>query len=253
MLDGPRQALSFLTRLPGGAHPERAEDLAAAVPWFPLIGVLVGALGAAVYVPLAEVVPPLTAAALAVGLAALITGGFHEDGFADSLDALSGGRDVAHRLEILKDSRHGTFGVLGLVVLTLVKVTSLAALDGGVAAAALIAAGALGRTGAVGVMGWAPPADGATPGLGASYLRGLSSQGVVAGLALGLVVGTLALGPLVVVAVALVAAGAAVVAAWARRRIGGVTGDLLGAAEQVGECAVLVLLAGVAPDRVWFA
>jgi adenosylcobinamide-GDP ribazoletransferase len=245
---GARYALAFLTRLPGGSHARTAEDLAAAVTWFPAVGALVGLLVAAVHVPLAGPLPALSAAAIAVGVAALVTGGFHEDGFADSLDALAGGRDVEHRLAILKDSRHGTFGVLGLVVLTLVKVSALAALDGAVAVAALVAAGSLGRAGAVGLMGLAPPASGS--GLGASYLRALTPGRVIGGVALGVALGTAALGTLVLPAVGLVAAGAAAVALWARRRIGGVTGDLLGAAEQVGECVVLLLVAGVAPEQL---
>lgn len=245
-----RTAWAFLTRLPGGAHPADADALAAGVPWFPLVGAVVGGLVALVYVPLEAAVPPLTAAAIAIGFSALLTGAFHEDGFADSLDALAGGRDVEDRLRILEDSRHGTFGVLGLVVLTLVKVSALATLDGAAAAAALVGAGALGRTGAVGLMGWAPPAT--AEGLGAGYLRSLGRQEVVLGMAGGLVLGALALGPAVLPAAVLVAAGAAVVAAWAVRRIGGVTGDLLGAAEQVGECAVLVLVAGLSPAVAWF-
>ena len=247
---GARQALAFLTRLPGGAHPADATELAGAVPWFPVVGVLVGALVGALDAALAQVLPPLTAATLAMGFSALVTGGFHEDGFADSLDALSGGRDVAHRLEILKDSRHGTFGVLGLVVLTLVKVSALAELSGWQVVAALVAAGALGRAGAVGVMGVVPAATGT--GLGASYLQGLSSQQVALGLGLGLIAGTLALGPVVLPAVAVVAAGSVLVSWWARRRIGGISGDLLGAVEQVGECGVLVLLAALAPGHLRF-
>lgn len=250
-MNGFRLALAFLTRLPGGAHPDDSAAVSRGVAWFPAVGAVVGSIVAIVYVALDAVVPATTAAALAVGAAAVVTGALHEDGFADSLDALSGGRDAQHRLEILRDSRHGTFGVLGLVVLTLVKVSALASLDGSAAAAALIAAGALGRGGAVGVMGWAHPASG--EGLGASYLRSLRRQDVIAGLGLALLVGVLSLGAVVAVAAALASAGAVVVALWARRRIGGVTGDVLGAAEQVGECVVLVLMSALAPEAVWFA
>lgn len=248
-MDGLRYALAFLTRLPAGTHPGDAARLASGVPWFPVVGALVGGLVAVVYVPLAVVLPPLTAAAVAIGWSALVTGALHEDGFADSLDAL-GGRDAAHRLEILKDSRHGSFGVLGLVLLTLVKVTALAALTGGVAVAALVAAGALGRGVAAGLLDWAPAAAG--QGMGASFVRAVSRPQVLSALGAAAVIGVLALGPLVLPAVGLVAAGAVVVAHWAQRRIGGVTGDVLGAAEQVAECAVLVLVAGVAPTHVWF-
>jgi adenosylcobinamide-GDP ribazoletransferase len=249
-VDGLRFALAFLTRLPGGAHPADSAELARAVPWFPVVGLVVGLATAAVYVPLAALVPPLTAAAIAVGFAALITGAFHEDGVADSFDALAGGRDVEGRLQVLKDPRHGTFGVLALVVVTLVKVTALGSLGGEVAAAALVGAATLGRTGVVGVMAFAPLAAGG--GLGASYARSIDTHQVLLALGGGVVIGSLALGPGILPALALVALGGALVAAWAVRRIGGITGDLLGAAEQVGECAVLVLLAGVAPAALWF-
>jgi adenosylcobinamide-GDP ribazoletransferase len=250
-VDGFRVALRFLTRLPGGAHPSDAAGLAVAVPWFPVIGALVGGAVGASYVGLLAVgVPALTAAMVAMGFSALLTGGFHEDGFADSLDALGGGADPERRLEILKDSRHGTFGVLGLVVLTMVKASALATLTGSAAVAAVVAAGAMGRGGALGLMGWAPPARG--EGLGASYLSAVSRQDVVIGLCVALVVGGLTLGPGVLAAAALVALGALAVAVWAQRNIGGISGDLLGAAEQVGECAVLVLVAALGPGAVWF-
>lgn len=249
-MTGLRYAWAFLTRLPGGAHPPDSGALARSVPWFPVVGVAVGALTSVVYVPLAEVLPALTAAGLALAFSALVTGAFHEDGFADSLDALAGGVDAADRVRILKDPRHGTFAVVGLLFLTLVKVSALAALTGGVAAAALVAAGCLGRAGAVGLMGWAPAAR--QDGLGAGFLAAVPRRSVVLALAVGSSVGILALGPVAAPAIILVAGAAAVVRRWAGLRIGGVTGDLLGAAEQLGECAVLVLVAGVGPDAVWF-
>lgn len=246
-----RSALALLTRLPGGLHPDGDQALGRALPWFPAVGVVVGLLTALVYVPLAEVLPPLTAAALAVGFSAVVTGGFHEDGVADTADALAGGRDAAERLRLLKDPRHGTFGVLALVVVTLVKVSALASVSGAVAVAALVAAGALGRSATVAVLGWTTPVG--AGGLGQSYRRSLTGQDLGLALGLGAAVGTLALGPLLLPTAALVGAAAWAVAWWAGRRIGGTTGDVLGAAEQAGECAVLVLVSAIAPGTVWFA
>ena len=246
-----RHAWAFLTRLPGGAHPPDTAALARSVPWFPVVGLIIGALTALVYGTLLEVLPPLTAAGVSLAFSALATGAFHEDGFADSLDALTGGRDVAERIRILKDSRHGTFGVLGLVLLTLVKASALASMPAGVALAALVAAGSLGRTGAVGMMGWAPAATG--EGLGSTFLATVTRGDVVLTLGIGAVVGLAALGPLGPPAILLVGLCTGIVALWALNRIGGISGDLLGAAEQVGEIVVLLLMAGVAGERPWFA
>ena len=102
-------ALQFLTRvpirLPQPVPHERA------LPWFAVAGALIGAAVGAIAVGLGEVLPPAVAAALAVVAGLLITGAFHEDGLADVADAFGGGWTVDERLRILKDSRHGTYGV----------------------------------------------------------------------------------------------------------------------------------------------
>ena len=235
-------AWAFLTRLPGGAHPSNDAELQRAVPWFPVVGAAVGALGSAVYALLlgapGEAVSPVTAAALTFVVTALVTGGFHEDGLADSFDALAGGRDAAHRLSILKDSRHGTFGVLALVTVTLIKVSALSDLAGWTAASALVVAHGGGRSAAVVLMGIAPVAR--PDGLGADYARRLPRRVPMVAVACGgfLLAGLFGPWAGVVVAVLLVTVGG--VGLWARRRIGGVTGDVLGAAEQVAECVILV-------------
>ncbi len=237
-----RMAWAFLTRMPGGAHPVDESELRCAVPWFPVVGAAVGAMGAALYVALLEtpgdVLSPFTAAALTFMVTALATGGFHEDGLADSFDALAGGRDAAHRLRILKDSRHGTFGVLALVTVTLIKVAALSDLSGWNAAAALVVAHGGGRSAAVVLMGIAPVAR--PDGLGADYARRLPRGVPTLAFAFGGILLAGLFGPWagVVVAALLVTVGG--VGVWAWRRIGGVTGDLLGAAEQVAECVILV-------------
>ena len=237
-MHGPRTALAFLTRLPGGRHPETESELTASVPWFPVIGVVIGALGGLVYWGAVELVAPLAAAGLALAVTALVTGGFHEDGLADSFDALAGGATRERRLEILKDSRHGTFGVLALVVITLVKAGALSSLGGLDGVAALVVAHSLGRAAAVGLMVAAPVAT--TSGLGADYTRALSPIAGSFGVVVGVAAAGLVFGLFAPVVVAIVAATTAAVGWWAHRTIGGVTGDLLGAAEQVGEAVVLL-------------
>lgn len=239
-----REAVAFLTRLPGGSHPESGSGLTAVVPWFPVVGLVVGLLSAATYVGLSAVVSPLTAAAITFAVSALITGGFHEDGLADSFDALAGGWDREQRLSILKDSRHGTFGVLSLVLISIIKIAALAELADQRAALALLTAHCAGRAGAVALMGVAPTAR--EDGLGADYTRALGVVPALAGTFVGVAVTVAAFRIEALTVLAVLAAAVVLVGVWAWRKIGGVTGDLLGAAEQVGEAAVLVAVAALA-------
>ena len=243
MLDSPRTALAFLTRLPGGKHPDGQVGITASVPWFGVVGLVVGGIGSAVYVGAGELVSPLSAATLAFIVTGLITGGFHEDGLADSFDALAGGWTPERRLEILKDPRHGTFGVMSLVLVTVLKVSALAPLDGWDAVLGLTAAHCIGRCAAVAVMGFAPTAR--ADGLGADYTRTLPRRSSIVGGLVGVVAAIVAFGVWAPAVLAVVAGGAVAVVFWARARIGGVTGDLLGAIEQIGEAVVLLAASAI--------
>jgi adenosylcobinamide-GDP ribazoletransferase len=236
-------AVSFLTRLPVRHHVDDERRLGAAVAWFPTVGVLVGCCTGAVWWVLAQVLPATFAAVAAVVTGALVTGGFHEDGLGDTADAFGGGWTRDDVLRILKDSRQGTYGVLAIVGAFVAKVALLAALSpvGGVAA--LVAAHALGRGGAVALMGAARPAS--TEGLGAAYLRWVRPRHVVAALVSAAAVGAVTLGGWVVAAAALVGASVLLFRRMARRRIGGVVGDVLGATEQLGEIATMAVAAAV--------
>ncbi|MEZ5228174.1 MAG: adenosylcobinamide-GDP ribazoletransferase [Acidimicrobiales bacterium] len=197
-----------------------------------------GALGAAVFWlgPATRARPvPAVAALTVTGLA---TGGFHEDGLADSFDALAGGWTVEDRLRILKDSRHGTFGVLAIVLITAWKFGALAALDATDGAVALVVAHTMGRSAAVALMGTFPSAR--NVGLGADYTRDLRPLPTAVGASVGVVASVVAYGLWAPVVLIPAVAGAAAVGWWALRKIHGVTGDLLGAAEQVAEALVLV-------------
>ena len=242
-----RLAWAFLTRLPGGAHPETDRNLGRSVGWFPLVGAVIGGLSGAVYWALHGPLGTLLAAVLAVAAGVVGTGGFHEDGLADTADAL-GGSTQERRLEIMKDSRVGAFGVLALVLATLVRVfavSSLAATDGLIA---LVVAHMLGRTTAVAMMGAAPAVS--DTGLGHSYgahlPRAWTAVAVVVSSAVPAGLGLPG-------AVSLAAATAGAVLVWlvARRAFGGITGDVLGATEQVAEMAVLVSAAALVSTHGW--
>ena len=122
-------ALQFLTRLPVPSF-ERWDDrwLNDCVRHFPLVGLLVGSIGGAVLWAAGSLWTPLVAAILAVATTALVTGAFHEDGLADTFDGLGGSVGRARALEIMKDSRIGSYGALALMLVTALRVAGLAAL-----------------------------------------------------------------------------------------------------------------------------
>lgn len=237
----PLGAVQFLTRIP--IRLRAAPDLAACVPWFPLVGALIGAVVGGVAAGSMELVPAPVAAAVAVVCGILLTGAFHEDGLADTADAL-GGMTPRRRREILKDSRHGSYGVAAMCSTIVLRVVCVATLGPAAAFAGLVAAHTLGRGAAVGAMIAARTAP--HEGLGADYTRLLSRPaavvGIGAGLAITALVGGWWVGPLALAA----AVGAAAVIRLAHRAFEGISGDLLGAVEQVGECLVLIVVSGLA-------
>jgi adenosylcobinamide-GDP ribazoletransferase len=242
-LTGLRVAASFLTRLPVGTARWGPAEIARSVVWFPVIGAGVGLGVAGVFAAALEVLPPLPAAALAVSFGIVATGAFHEDGLADTVDALGGAsRDDA--LRIMKDPSHGTYGGLALVASVLFRTGALAALDAWEAVAALTAAHALSRAAAVGLIGALPAA--ADEGLGVSYARAVGSRQVFGAVAVALVIGTVGLRLWVLAAIACAALAAFAVGRLAVAKVGGITGDVLGATQQVTEITILLLAAGVA-------
>ena len=241
-LDDFKMAVGFLTRLPA-PHPDAAvANFARAYRLFPVVGGLIGLATGLVCLGLRQAgVPDLAAAALALGAAALLTGALHEDGLADVADGFGGGRDVEAKLAIMRDSRIGSYGAIALLVSFATKLSALATIPDGLVVPCLIASHALAR--------------GVLPVLAANmpYARqdGLArSSGqpdpatTAITIALAMLIALLALSWTVALWAAVAAAiGGFAVARLALRQIGGQTGDVLGAAEQVAETAILVLLA----------
>lgn len=244
-------ALQFLTRVPIRTSHEIEHHRV--VPWFPVAGLLIGAVVGVVGVVAAELVPPLVAGAIAVAAGLLLTGAFHEDGLADVADAFGGGWTVERRLEILKDSRHGTYGVAALATSIVVRVACVASIAGSAALfTSIVAAHALGRSAAVAAMRTAPPAT--VSGLGVSAATALRPLPTVAGSAAGIGAVALLGGWWVLPFLGAAAVGVAATVALAVRKIGGLAGDVLGAVEQVTECLVLIVASGLAARHtVWWA
>lgn len=253
--DVPRQialfltAVQFLTRVPV-PHLKAFEPqwVARSALWFPLVGALVGLGSGVVLLAASQVWSGVLPALLAVAAGVLITGAFHEDGLADTLDGLGGGQTPARRLEIMKDSRIGTFGALGLGLVVAIKVSALAALPVGSALLALVAAHAGGRGAAVLVMRRFAYAGDRAGAKVKPVADGVTTTEAFMATALTLV----ALIPLLFVAplAALASLTGGAIAAFAvalvaRRLIGGWVGDTLGATEQVFEMAFLVVFSAM--------
>lgn len=239
-------ALQFLTRVP--IRLRREPSLSKTVAWLPVAGAIIGAAVGGVAAGMWHLTTPLVAAAVAIAFGLLVTGAFHEDGLGDVADAFGGGWTVERRLEILKDSRHGTYGVAAISTSIVVRIVSLGAMPGPLDMfTAAVAAHTMARVAAVGMAGTMKLAT--NTGLGADYGRSSTPLRAGIGCAAGIAITAVAVGwwaaPLA--ATALVAAAATGVLA--RRKIGGISGDVLGAAEQVAECLCLVVLSGLALHR----
>jgi adenosylcobinamide-GDP ribazoletransferase len=253
-------ALQFLTRVPVprwvGYEPGWLQDSAR---HFAGVGVVVGGFGAAVLLAAAALWPAPLAVLLAVLLAmaatAWLTGAFHEDGLADTCDGLGGAVSRERALEIMKDSRLGSYGALGLGLTLAVKAAALAGLAEAspwIVAAALVAGHTVSRTASVALLRWLPYAGDpdhakakplaqriGSAGLAVSVLwscGALAMSVIVAGVALGSPVAP-SVGSAWLAGAASAAAAAVVCARWFRRRLGGVTGDTLGATQQWAETA----------------
>lgn len=227
--------IGFLTRIPvrhaTDVHMGRVASL------FPVIGTLIGVIVAAVFAGTAEVLPVAPSAALALVAGVLVTGAFHLDGLGDSADALVGGNTPERRLEILKDSRHGTYGVAAIVGQLLIQYALISSQPVRTGVVMLIVAHGAGRALAVSVMKAAPPAH---EGLGAIYVRDVSrvDQGIAFLMGSALVLAALGPWGFVVFATGIVTVG--VFARRCARRIGGLVGDVFGATEQIAETLLMV-------------
>lgn len=235
---GARAALTFLTRLPAGRL--EADDFARAPAWFSAIGVVIGASLALVFLAASALWPPVIAAIVTVSTGLLITGGLHEDGLADLFDGLGSGHPKDRALEIMRDSRIGSFGALALGLALAARVTGLAAL-GPMAPVALIAGQGASRAVMAVLLRTGPylRSSGAGSGMtGAFGAAGLCVMAAAVVLSLALV-GFYSVWAMFG-GVAGMILGAGVVRYWAMKRLGGLTGDAFGAAQVIADIGFLL-------------
>lgn len=240
LLRGVRAAFVSFSRLPLGGYPYRAEEWRWAPAHLPLVGIAIGAGSAAVWLGASWLgLPRNLAAALALGASVWASGAMHEDGLADSADALGGGQDRERILAILKDSRIGTYGALALGFSLLIRSGAIATLNGR-GWFALVAVHCLARLGPVRLMLSEPYVSDLAQAKSPSFLPIARGQLLVAigwsllCLGTGIVYG--ALSPLCGALLAMANSVLLLLAArYYRKALGGITGDLLGALEQAAE------------------
>jgi adenosylcobinamide-GDP ribazoletransferase len=242
-------ALKFLTRLPIPlARTVDHVPLHQSMRFFAVAGAVIGAaVGGVLWALLFVKVPPLLAAVLAYAMGIVITGALHEDGVADTFDGLAGDQDRERRLEIMRDSRNGTFGTLALVVTAAAKISCLFALTqlaGPVVVAICAAAAAFSRALIVDLLWATKPAR----SNGLSHMAGRPSRNtvllaVISGAVLVFYAGYLTHLVAAVYALALALCVTAIIRRWAVAKIGGQTGDICGAAQVLSEIAILIAFA----------
>lgn len=241
-----RIAVSLSTILPVGPAQTLDDGEVARASWaLPVAGLAIGLVGAIVYVIVRRIgLPSDPAAALALAAAMLVTGAIHEDGLADTADGIGGGKSRDERLKIMRDSRIGTYGACALVLSILLRWSALATIaEPAPVAVALLASHAAARAQLPVFMWLIPPArsDGLSAGAGqASSQSALIAVGLgFLCLVFGLGVGKAVLGLILLSFVGL---------GWAwlmTKQIGGQTGDILGALEQLGEIAILLITVAI--------
>lgn len=237
---GLRDAVGFLTRVPVGANGPPGGS---AVTWFPIVGAGIGVFVGGVYAGAYQIMPSPLAALAAVVSGILVTGAFHEDGFADTADALGSRRTGERGLEVMRDSRLGTFGSVAIVVSILWRVLAIGGLDPYQAVTGLVMAHTLGRTAAVVLMATTPAAR--DDGLGRTGVLGVTGSGAAIGVTSGVLVAGVAGGWWLLAAVL----AGSICLLWMRNitvsRFSGITGDVLGACEQLVELSTLTVVAVV--------
>jgi adenosylcobinamide-GDP ribazoletransferase len=231
-------AARYLTILPlPGRRHAPAERLGRAAAWFPVVGLALGLLLGVLDRALAAWFPSLLAALLTLTAWKLMTGGLHLDGLADCLDGLAG-RDREHRLAIMRDSRIGTFGTVGLILFLMLELVALSELAPEARWRVLLVAPAIARAGPPLLARLWPAAR--ETGQGAAFVGGVGRAGTLLALAVATLAGLSVLGAAGLVAAVAGLTAAVAAARFLTGRLGGLTGDVLGASVEIAELVALL-------------
>ena len=240
-MDGLRRALGFLTIYPlRETDTWTPETLGSSMVYYPLVGLFIGLALWVLSVLLSRVLPMSIVSVMLLGCLAVMTGGLHLDGLADTIDGLSGGYSREETLQIFKDPHVGAMAVVGVVLVLLLKYASLNVLPGDALLPSLVLMATLSRSSMVQLACFSPYAR-ASGGVGEPFVRGIRREHFF--ITVGLTVGITLLfgglrGVLIWILVSLVTLG---YQTYCRERLSGITGDVLGATNEANEALVLVL------------
>ncbi|MEN9679904.1 MAG: hypothetical protein RLZ57_1033 [Actinomycetota bacterium] len=240
MITDIKVAFAFMTRIPIKHKPEIS--LRRAARWFPVVGAFVGLASAITYFLTYEIFGKAIAAALAMIISILITGAFHFDGLGDVADALVGGWNPEDRMRILKDSRHGTYAVVAISMQLILQFALVSSMKPRVAIGALIVSHTLARLVPIYLMLTKAAPNG--EGMGATYAREVKIKDLAIANFLTLILIWPIIGITSFLYLILLIIPNVIFLIWVRRKIGGVVGDVLGAAAQISESFILLLFAG---------
>jgi adenosylcobinamide-GDP ribazoletransferase len=246
-------AVQYFTRIRVPAWVGHApERLTGAVRYFPVVGLIVGASGAAVMWLASLALPAPLPAILSTIVTLLMTGAIHEDGLADTCDGIGGGATRERALEIMKDPRIGVFGAIALILALGLKIAALSLMPLWLAMAALLAVHAFSRLCAVIVVFAGRYVGAAESSRAAPVVQRMTMSDLIVAASFGLPALALC-GPGAIVAVLVALALLGLLVRWCVRRIGGYTGDTLGAAQQITEIGCYVALLARNGDSPHFA
>jgi adenosylcobinamide-GDP ribazoletransferase len=253
-------AFTFLTRIPlHDVIAHDSADLTRAAPYFPVVGLVVGAAGGIVLAAGLHIWPPVLAVIISVSATVLLTGAFHEDALADAFDGFGGGWNAEQVLGIMKDSRVGSYALVGVTLVLAAKVAALTT----IVTASPVVTGAIGAAGpAVRAIvaghvlgGWSsvlliryntyvrPQVLVGRPALGRPFVSSVTTTQLTAASAVAVILAIMALGTRAIPALIVCVIVTLLSAQYFRRRIGGITGDALGAANQMVEIGVYLVAA----------
>lgn len=235
MLNDLKVALAFLTRIPINHGPQISLRRSAAL--FPLVGALIGLIGGLVFYLSSAILPPLVSASISILVTVAITGAFHLDGLADICDGLIGGWNREERLKILKDSRHGTYGVAAISLQLILQVCLLSALSPRDGLFTLIVLHTLSRLVPIFLM--LIPATSGHDGMGASVSREIGAKEPLVGSLITVLLIAPIMGLNFLLLSAILFLTLSIFALWVIRKIGGMVGDAFGAGEQISETMIL--------------
>ena len=237
-------AVQFLTILPFPRKEVKPEDLSDSVLFFPLVGLLIGGILGVVYRGSIQIFPPMVASALIVAVWVVLTGALHLDGLADTLDGLYAGRTKEERLDIMRDVNLGTMGITGIVIVLLLKCILISSINRNILGVSLFITPAFSRWAMMAAGNLAPYAR--EEGKGKFFIQGCKCSWVAL---YAIILSALSIlffgwGGLSLIAATLILV--LLSSLFLKKRLGGITGDTLGALNEINEILILLLIcAGV--------